>query len=62
VGPAFRDIAGRCGTRGDAVACLAQKIQHGGTGAWGSEPMPPQAVSADDAQVLGWWLAEDLGR
>lgn len=62
VGPAFRDIAGRYGSRGDAVAYLAQKIQQGGTGAWGAVPMPPQAVSADDAQVLGRWLAEGLGR
>jgi len=62
VGPAFRDIAGRYGNRGDAVAYLAQKIQQGGAGAWGAVPMPPQAVSADDAQVLGRWLAEEFKR
>ena len=62
VGPAFRDIASRYGRRGDAVAYLAQKIQQGGTGAWGAVPMPPQAVSADEAQALGRWLAEGAGR
>ena len=62
VGPAFRDIAGRYGTRGDAVAYLAQKIQQGGAGEWGAVPMPPQAVSADDAQALGRWLAEGARR
>jgi S-disulfanyl-L-cysteine oxidoreductase SoxD len=62
VGPAFRDIAGRYGSRGDAVAYLAQKIQQGGAGAWGAVPMPPQAVSADDAQVLGRWLADGARR
>ena len=62
VGPAFRDIAGRYGSRGDAVAYLAQKIQQGGTGAWGAVPMPPQAVSADDAQALGRWLAGGAAR
>jgi S-disulfanyl-L-cysteine oxidoreductase SoxD len=62
VGPAFRDIAGRYGSRGDAVAYLAQKIQQGGAGEWGAVPMPPQAVSADDAQVLGRWLAEGARR
>lgn len=62
VGPAFRDIAGRYGSRGDAVAYLAQKIQQGGAGEWGAVPMPPQAVSADDAQALGRWLAEGARR
>jgi cytochrome c len=62
VGPAFRDIAGRYGSRGDAVAYLAQKIQQGGAGEWGAVPMPPQAISADDAQALGRWLADGARR
>jgi S-disulfanyl-L-cysteine oxidoreductase SoxD len=62
VGPAFRDIAGRYGNRGDAVAYLAHKIQQGGTGVWGAVPMPPQAVSADEAMALGRWLAEGARR
>ena len=62
VGPAFRDIAGRYGSRGDAVAYLAQKIQQGGTGEWGAVPMPPQSISADDAQALGRWLAAGAAR
>ena len=62
IGPAFRDIAGRYGSRGDAVAYLAQKIQQGGTGEWGAVPMPPQSISADDAQALGRWLAGGAGR
>lgn len=62
VGPAFRDIAGKYGSRGDAVAYLAQKIQSGGTGVWGQVPMPPQTISADEARLLGRWIAEGVVR
>ncbi len=57
VGPALRDIGGKHAARTDAVAYLAGKIKAGGQGVWGDIPMPPQAVSDDDAKLLAQWLA-----
>jgi S-disulfanyl-L-cysteine oxidoreductase SoxD len=58
VGPSFREIATKYASRADAVAYLAGKIKAGGVGAWGQVPMPPQALSSDDALVVAKWLAE----
>ncbi|NRF72343.1 c-type cytochrome [Aquincola sp. S2] len=57
VGPAFREIAHRQAGRGDAVAYLAGRIQAGGSGVWGSIPMPPQSLAAGDAETIARWLA-----
>ncbi len=57
VGPAFADVARRYHGRPDAAAALAQKVRQGGAGAWGSVPMPPQAIGDGDLQaVIGWIL------
>lgn len=58
LGPAFKDVASRYKDRSDAAAYLTGKIMSGGQGTWGSIPMPPQALSKDDAQALARWLAE----
>lgn len=60
VGPAFHEIAQRYRGRGDAPSMLAQKIRHGGGGAWGAVPMPANpGLSEDDAKiVLSWILGE----
>ena len=57
VGPGFREITARHASRADAVAYLAAKIKGGGQGVWGGIPMPPQALSDDDARTLAQWLA-----
>jgi cytochrome c len=57
VGPSFVDIARRHGTRADAVDYLAGRIRAGGSGAWGSVPMPPQALGEADARTIAQWLA-----
>ncbi|TYK68906.1 c-type cytochrome [Comamonas sp. Z3] len=55
VGPAFSDIAGKHGGQSDY---LANKIRVGGSGVWGSTPMPPQPNLSDaDARVIAQWLA-----
>ena len=36
---------------------LAGKIRSGGSGTWGSIPMPPQAISAHEAGRIAEWLA-----
>lgn len=56
MGPAFRDIAARYKSEPATVQRLADKVMKGGTGAWGTVPMPANAVSADDAGALVAWV------
>ena len=57
VGPAFREVAAKYGADKDASARLVAKVKAGGTGAWGSVPMPPQPQVADaDARALVDWI------
>jgi S-disulfanyl-L-cysteine oxidoreductase SoxD len=58
VGPAFKDVAGKHAGRADAVAYLSGKIKEGGSGVWGSIPMPEQALPPADAQLIAQWLAD----
>ncbi|MFN0186235.1 MAG: c-type cytochrome [Aquabacterium sp.] len=57
VGPSYQDVAKKYAGQKEAAAKMAEKIQKGGTGAWGQVPMPanPQ-VSADEAKVLAAWV------
>jgi cytochrome c len=57
VGPGFREVGRKHGTRGDAVAYLNDKIRSGGSGAWGSVAMPPQNLPEADALALARWIA-----
>lgn len=57
VGPAFADVAKKHAARPDAVAYLTGKIKSGGSGVWGSIPMPPQTIPDDDARRIAQWLA-----
>lgn len=55
VGPAFSDIAKKYGGQLDYVL---GKVKAGGTGVWGSIPMPAQPQLSDaDARVIAQWLA-----
>jgi len=58
VGPAFRDVAKRYRGDASAAAQLAGKIRAGGSGSWGSVPMPPNAglAEADATQLARWVL------
>lgn len=58
VGPGLREVSKKYATRKDAAHYLAQKILAGGSGVWGSVPMPPQSVPAADAKALAQWIAE----
>jgi cytochrome c len=57
VGPGFKEVARKYGDRTDAVSYLAGKIRAGGSGSWGSIPMPAQGLSDADAQTIAKWLA-----
>ncbi len=58
VGPGFNEIAARYKGRADAEAYLTGKIRAGGSGVFGSVPMPPQPQLAEsDAQAMARWIA-----
>lgn len=59
VGPAFKDVAAKYRTDKTATDRLANKIIHGGSGAWGALPMPanPQVSEADARKLATWILA-----
>lgn len=56
VGPAWKDVAAKY--KGDAAAWdkVAAKIKKGGSGAWGSMPMPanPKVSDADMAEMIAF--------
>jgi cytochrome c len=56
VGPSYTDIAKKYAGKPDAVDYLAGKIRKGGSGVWGSIPMPPQNVSEAEARQLAKWI------
>lgn len=57
VGPSFTDIARKYAGQEGAAGKVAEAIRKGGTGAWGSIPMPAQAqLSVDDARALASWI------
>lgn len=56
VGPGFKEIAAKYAGQKGIDARMATKIIQGGGGAWGSMPMPPNAVSAEEAATLAKWV------
>ncbi|MBA4743605.1 MAG: c-type cytochrome [Azoarcus sp.] len=56
VGPSYKDVAAKYAGQGDAVAYLVGKIKGGSSGVWGPVPMPPNAVSDDEANKLAEWV------
>ncbi len=58
VGPSYIDIAKKYADKPDAVDYLAGKIKKGGSGVWGSIPMPPQNVSDAEARQLAKWILD----
>jgi S-disulfanyl-L-cysteine oxidoreductase SoxD len=62
VGPGLREVAKKYAGRSDAAAYLAQRISGGGTGVWGTIPMPAQTLPADDAMAIAQWLAAGAPR
>ncbi len=62
VGPAFRDVAAKYGSRGDAQDYIAGRIRSGGQGLWGAIPMPPQSLPEPDLQLIAAWLARGAAK
>lgn len=56
VGPAYKDVAAKYKGDKAAPAKLAAKVKAGGKGVWGEIPMPPNAVTEDEAKKLVAWV------
>lgn len=57
VGPSVADIAAKYQGQSGALDKLMAKVKNGGSGVWGSIPMPPQAqLSDEDRKALVSWM------
>jgi sulfite dehydrogenase len=57
VGPAYREIASKYRTDGEAAAKIEQQIHKGGSGKWGPIIMPPfPQVSPAETKILTGWI------
>ena len=60
VGPAYKDVAAKYRGQKDAEAKLFKKVKEGGTGVWGTVPMPPNGhvPDADIKALVKWVLSQ----
>ena len=58
VGPSFREVLAKQGSKSDALGYLVDKIQAGGLGVYGQIPMPAQQISAQDAGQVARWILQ----
>ena len=60
VGPSFKDVAARYKAQIGASDLIAGKIKNGSQGAWGSVPMPSQALSTPESAKIAQWLVNGM--
>jgi len=60
VGPSYKDVAAKYRSDKGADAKLFDKVKKGGTGVWGTVPMPPNAhvPDADIKTLVKWVLSQ----
>lgn len=56
VGPAFKEVAAKYAGQDGAADLLAGHIKNGSQGVWGPIPMPPNAVTEEEAKILAEWV------
>jgi cytochrome c len=58
LGPAYKDVAAKYKGDKTAEARLIAKVKAGGSGAWGSMPMPPNSpqVKDEDIKTIVKWV------
>jgi len=58
IGPALKEIAAKYKADSGAEAALVDKVKSGGSGTWGTMPMPPNSprISDADIQTLVKWI------
>lgn len=59
VGPSYKDVAAKYKGDKTAEAHLIDKVKKGGSGVWGSVPMPPnpQVPDGDVKAIVQWVLS-----
>lgn len=62
IGPSFKEIATKQGGKADAVAYLTGKIKNGGSGVYGSMPMPAQGINDEDAKKVATWISQGAAK
>jgi cytochrome c len=62
VGPSFKEIVAKQGGKADAVTYLTAKIKSGGSGVYGSMPMPAQSLSDVDAKKVATWISQGAAK
>jgi len=57
VGPSYKEVAQKYADDAAAEAKLIEKVKKGGSGVWGSVPMPASpAVKDEDIKTLVQWI------
>ena len=56
LGPTFKDVATKYAADVNAAANIANSIKSGSSGKWGAIPMPPNAVTEQEALMLAEWI------
>lgn len=56
VGPAYKEVAAKHDGEEGAVAIVADHIKNGSSGVYGPIPMPPNAVTEEEATILAEWV------
>ena len=57
VGPSWKEIATKYADGSKPAPALAASLKAGGSGKWGTIPMPPQPTLSDaDAKTLAEWI------
>lgn len=56
VGPSYEEIAKKYAGDKSALKKLEHKVKNGGSGVWGSMPMPPNNVPEGDIKTLVQWV------
>jgi cytochrome c len=61
IGPSYKSVAAKYAGQSDAGDKLVKKVLEGGSGNWGSVPMPPNktmGLKEADARKLVTWILE----
>lgn len=58
VGPSWVAVSKKFHGQKNEIALLASRIQNGGTGTWGSVPMPPNMANGEQAAHLAKLIAD----
>ncbi len=59
IGPAFKSVAEKYKGNAEGLDKISHQITHGGSGLWGSIPMPPyQQFSTNEVTLIANWILE----